>query len=126
MDEKKSILLVEDDAFLAKIYAKTFEDAGFDVHLASNGEDGLKLAARDKTDIVLLDILLPNMDGFEVLEKLKADEATKNIPVVILSNLGQREDVDRALNSGAAGYLIKAHTMPQKAVGKVKEVLKMV
>jgi len=123
MDEKKSILMVEDDAFLAKIYAKTFEDQGFEVHLASNGEDGLKLAARDKTDIVLLDILLPGIDGFEVLAKLKADEATKNIPVLILSNLGQREDVERALAAGAAGYLIKAHAMPQKVVNKVKEVL---
>lgn len=125
MNEKKSVLFIEDDAFLARIYVKTFEDCGFEVRLASNGEDGLKLAARDRQDLIILDILLPGMDGFEVLEKLKADPAVKDVPVIILSNLGQRDDVERATDLGAAGYMIKAHALPQEVARKAKEVLKI-
>ena len=125
MNDKRSVLFVEDDAFLARIYAKTFEDGGFEVRLASNGEDGLKLAARDRQDLIILDILLPGIDGFEVLEKLKADPATKDVPVIVLSNLGQREDVERATGLGAAGYMIKAHALPQEVVRKAKEILKI-
>lgn len=117
------MLLVEDDAFLARIYAQKFEDEGFGVHLAGTGEEGLTMALRDKPSIIVLDILLPGIDGFEVLEKLKQDPATQSIPVVVLSNLGQKEDVDKATGLGAAGYLIKAHALPQDVLRKANEVL---
>ncbi len=121
--EKPSVLLIEDDAFLARIYAQKFEEAGYGVHVAGTGEEGLTLALRDKPSILVLDILLPGMDGFEVLEKLKQDAATQQIPVVVLSNLGQKEDVDKATNLGAAGYLIKAHALPQDLLRKANEIL---
>lgn len=122
MDTKR-ILLIEDDGFLASIYARTFENAGYGVSLATNGEDGLRLAEKDAPDLVLLDLVLPTIDGFDVLERLKREPATRRIPVLILSNLGQAEDVERCMALGAAGYVIKAHALPEETVGKVKEIL---
>ena len=121
--QKTKVLIVEDDSFLAGIYASKFEKEGFKVSLALDGEIGLKLVKKEKPDIILLDVLLPKLDGFEVLEKLKADVATASIPVVLLTNLGQKEDVDKGLKLGAADYLIKAHFMPAETVEKVKKVL---
>ena len=123
--KKTKVLIVEDDTFLAGIYASKFEKEGFEVFLGIDGEAGYKLAKKELPDIVLLDVLLPKMDGFEVLEKLKADpdEAVKKIPVILLTNLGQKEDVDKGLKLGAADYLIKAHFMPAETVEKVKKVL---
>ncbi|MFZ2803737.1 MAG: response regulator [Patescibacteria group bacterium] len=120
---KQKILLVEDDGFLASIYAQKLEVEGFETSLATNGEDGLKFAAKDKPALILLDLLMPKMDGFEVLEKLKADEKLKNIPVLVLTNLGQREDVERCIKLGAVGYIIKAHSLPNETVNRVKEIL---
>ena len=121
--QKIKVLIVEDDTFLAGIYANKFEKEGFAVSLAADGELGLKLVKKEMPDIVLLDILLPKLDGFEVLEKLKADPALRAIPIVLLTNLGQKEDVDKGLKLGAADYLIKAHFMPAETVDKVKKVL---
>ncbi len=121
--EKQKILIVEDDTFLAGIYANKFEREGFNVVLAVDGEAGLKSAKKELPDIILLDILLPKLDGFEVLQQLKADNALHDIPVVLLTNLGQKEDVDKGLKFGAADYLIKAHFMPAETVEKVKKVL---
>ncbi len=121
--KKTKILIVEDDTFLAGIYASKFEKEGFEVFLAVDGELAVKMGQKEKPDIVLLDILLPKLDGFEVLEKLKADNSTKQIPVILLINLGQKEDVDKGLKLGAADYLIKAHFMPSETVDKVKKVL---
>ncbi|MBU1448228.1 response regulator [Patescibacteria group bacterium] len=121
--DKQRILLIEDDAFLAGIYARKLELAGYDVSLATNGEDGLKLAAKDLPALILLDLVLPKVDGFEVLERLKIDGATHPIPVVILTNLGQREDVERCMAAGAVGYVIKAHALPDETVTKIKDIL---
>lgn len=120
---KAKILIVEDDTFLAGIYANKFEREGFGVVLAVDGEAGLKSAKKERPDIILLDILLPKLDGFEVLQQLKADRDLHSIPVVLLTNLGQKEDVDKGLKLGAADYLIKAHFMPAETVDKVKKVL---
>lgn len=118
------VLLVEDDAFLAGIYKKNFDMDGFKVTIADNGDKGLTDAKTKKPDIILLDILLPKKDGFTVLEMLKKDKNTKNIPVIILTNLGQKEDVDRGMSLGAADYLIKSHFKPSEIVDKVKNMLK--
>lgn len=120
---KQKILIVEDDGFLASIYAQKLELDGFDVGLATNGEDGLRLAEKDHPSLVLLDLLMPKMDGFQVLERLKADAALKDIPVLVLTNLGQKEDVERCIKLGAAGYVIKAHSLPQETVKRIKEIL---
>jgi DNA-binding response OmpR family regulator len=126
MTEKKiNVLLVEEDAFLANIYKTKFEMEDFKVTVADNGETGLMTAEKKKPDIILLDILLPKMDGFVVLEKLKASDKTKNIPVILLTDLGQKEDVEKGLSLGAEDYLIKAHFKPAETVDKVKKVLKI-
>lgn len=118
-----NVLLVEDDVFLSGIYQKKFEMEGFKVFTADNGEKALTEAAKKKPDIILLDILLPKLDGFAVLEKLKNDPETKPIPVILLTNLGQKDDVEKGLEAGAADYLIKAHFKPSEVVDKVKKVL---
>lgn len=118
------VLIVEDDVFLVGIYQKKFEMEGFKVSISENGEKGLADIKKKKPDVVVLDILLPKLDGFAVLEKLKKDPVLKNIPVIMLTNLGQKDDVEKAMQSGAAGYLIKAHFKPSEVVEKVREVLK--
>ena len=125
MSNAVHLLLVEDDTFLASIYRTKFEQEGFKVSVAENGEDGLEAARKKKPDIVLLDILLPRLDGFSVLTELKKDKRACDIPVILLTNLGQKEDVDKGLASGAAGYLIKAHCRPSETVAQVKKILRM-
>mgnify|MGYP001579939363 CR=1 FL=1 len=127
MTEEKTIhvLLVEDDAFLANIYKTKFEMEKFKISLADNGEAGWEEAKKKKPDIILLDILLPKMDGFAVLEKLKADNELKQIPIILLTNLGQKDDVEKGLELGAVDYLIKAHFKPSEVVEKVRKVLKI-
>jgi DNA-binding response OmpR family regulator len=121
--EKQKVLFIEDDAFLARIYTQAIEEASYEAILAATGEEGLKLAEREKPAIILLDILLPHMDGFEVLEKLKETESLKSIPVLMITNMGGREDVEKANSLGAAGYLIKAHTLPKDVVRKIQSTL---
>lgn len=122
---KVQILLVEDDVFLSGIYQKKFEMEGFKITTADNGEKGLIEAKKKMPDIILLDILLPKMDGFSVLKALKEDNETKDIPVILLTNLGQKDDVEKGLEAGAVDYLIKAHFKPSEIVEKVRKVLKL-
>ncbi|MBI5221763.1 MAG: response regulator [Candidatus Magasanikbacteria bacterium] len=122
-DNKPHVLLVEDDVFLSGIYQKKFEMEGYKVTAVDNGEKVLPEAKKKNPDIILLDILLPKMDGFTVLSKLKEDEQVKNIPVILLTNLGQKDDVEKGLQMGAVDYLIKAHFKPSEVVDKIKSVL---
>jgi DNA-binding response OmpR family regulator len=122
-EKKIKILLVEDDTFLLEMYSTKFNLEGFDVATAADGEEGLKLAKKEKPDIILLDVLMPKIDGFTVLKKLKKDSQTKAIPVVLLTNLGQKNDIDKGLKDGAEGYLIKAHFIPSEVVSKIKKIL---
>ncbi len=117
------ILLVEDDEFLAELYATKLTLEGFGVHVAGDGRRGLKLAQEQHPDLILLDIILPKLDGFEVLRELKIDPQTKAIPVILLTNLSQRSEVQQGLDLGAVDYLIKAHFMPSEVVAKIKAVL---
>lgn len=123
MGKKKSILLVEDDEFLAELYATKLNLEGFEVDLAGDGEKGLKMVKEKNPDLVLLDIVLPKMDGFEVLKEMKAGKITKNIPVILLTNLSQKDEVKRGLDLGADDYLIKAHFMPSEVIRKIKQAL---
>jgi len=122
--EKIKILLVEDDTFLLEMYATKFELEGFEVLTAEDGKKGLDMAGKEKPDIILLDILMPKMDGFTVLDELKKDKETEKIPVILLTNLGQKDDVKKGFEKGAVGYLIKAHFMPSEVVDKIKKILK--
>lgn len=122
-NEKTKILLVEDDLFLTGMYAAKFEIENFKVITADEGEKAVRLALKETPDIILLDILLPNMNGFDVLSKLKSDKSTKNIPVILLTNLSQKDEIEKGLRMGAEDYLIKAHFMPSEVVDKIKKVL---
>jgi len=124
MAEKQSnILLIEDEEVLANMYETKFKNEGFRIRKALDGEAGLKMVAEEKPELILLDIIMPKLDGFSVLKRLKANEATKDIPVVLLTNLGQNEDVDKGQKLGAVGYLVKANLTPSEVVKKVKEFL---
>jgi DNA-binding response OmpR family regulator len=122
--EKIKILLVEDDTFLLDMYSTKFELEGFAVLTAEDGKKGLELAKKENPDIILLDILMPKMDGFAVLDELKKNPGTEKIPVILLTNLGQKDDVKKGFEKGAVGYLIKAHFMPSEVVDKIKKILK--
>jgi len=117
------ILLVEDDPFLAEIYVTRLEAEQFTVALSRNGEEGLQKIKETHPDLVLLDLVLPDRDGFSILEEVKKDEATKAIPVVILSNLGEKQDIARGMSLGAADYIVKAHFTPSEVVAKVTRVI---
>ena len=121
--DKKIVLVVEDDQFLRDLIVKKLEEEGVKTIQAIDGEEGIRLIRESKPALVLLDLILPGIDGFEVLKQAKSDPATKDIPVVILSNLGQKDDIERGLEMGAKDYLIKAHFTPGEIVQKVKEVL---
>lgn len=115
----QNILIIEDDSFLIGLLKKKLIAFGFNVSEASDGNKGIKKIKEEKPDLVLLDLLLPTIDGFEVLSIIKKDPATSSIPVIILSNLGQKEDIDRCLSLGATDYLIKAQSTPDDIVAKV-------
>lgn len=120
----KRILIVEDDKFLRELMSQKLNKEGYEVIEAVDGEEGVKKVKEELPDLILLDLILPGMDGFEVLGEIKKEESTNKIPVIILSNLGQREDIERGLNMGATDYLIKAHFTPGEIIEKVKSVLK--
>ena len=124
-EEKKKILIVEDDRFLSEMYSTKLTESGFEVEVAYDGNEGLRLIKELKPDLVLLDIVLPKMDGFEILERIQKDEASKNIPVIALTNLGQKEEVEKGIRLGASDYAIKAHFTPTEVVAKVKKILKI-
>jgi len=121
------VLLVEDDSFLRDICQKKLIKEGFNVDMAVNGEEAVKKVDEFKPEIVLLDIILPAMDGFEVLKRIRShnDEAIKTMPVIMLTNLGQEEDVKKALELGASDYLVKAHFTTEEIVKKIKNKLNL-
>ena len=120
-----TILIVEDDKFLASIYKRKFEMEDFEVRIASDGEIGLEMVAQQKPSLILLDILLPKLDGLTVLSRLKANPKNKNIPVILITNLGQHDDILKGMSLGARDYLIKAHFKPSELVNKVRQVLRI-
>jgi len=120
----KKILIVEDDSFLRGLMSQKLTSNGFEILQATDGEEAIKKASTQELDLILLDLVLPNIDGFEVLSQLKENSATSKIPVIILSNLGQKEDIDKGFKLGAADYLIKAHFTPNEIIEKIKTILK--
>ena len=120
---EKVILIVEDDKFLRELMVQKLVKEGFNIIEAVDGEEGVKKTKEEKPGLILLDLILPGIDGFEVLARIKADPETKQIPVIILSNLGQREDVDRGMTLGATDYLIKAHFTPGEIIEKIKNII---
>lgn len=120
----KTILFIEDEPALQKVAGEILRQKGFNVKSAVDGEEGLRIIREIKPDLVLLDLILPQKDGFEVLKEIKASDNTKDIPVVILTNLEDAQDVEKALELGATTYLVKANYELEDIVKKVKEILK--
>ncbi len=116
-----TVLLIEDDRFLVDIYTRYLREAGFEVRHASTGEEGFEGALKDPPDVIVLAIALPKKNGFEILEELKTHTQTKKIPVLMLTNLSAREDIERCLSSGACDYLIKSHHTVEEIVARVKK-----
>lgn len=121
---KKKILIIEDDQFLKRIYDIKLKKEGFEVKLASDGDEGIeKLKEGWKPELILLDLIMPKKNGFEVLEEIKMDNGLADIPVVILSNLGQEADIKRGIELGAVDFLVKTEFSIDAVVNKVKEYL---
>lgn len=117
------ILIIEDDKFYSKIYRKKFEVEGFQVETATDGEDGLTKMKSFQPDVVMLDIMMPKLDGFDVLEKVKADPQISHLPIIMMTNLSTQEDIDKALKNGAISYIVKSDFTPSQVVNHVKQKL---
>lgn len=117
------ILIVEDDPLMSKMYQKIFTFEGFEVHIAADGQEGFNLIKSVKPSLILLDVMMPKMNGMEVLEKLKSDNELKTIPVIILTNLAGQQDADMALRKGAIKYIVKSEHEPKELAHIVKEIL---
>ena len=118
------VLIIEDDQFLSKMYLKKLGLAGFQVDCAYDGEEGLAKMKSVKPDFVIMDIMMPKLNGLDAISRAKADEEIKNIPILVLTNLANADDSSLAIEKGAAGYLIKSDFTPGEIVEKIKELLK--
>jgi DNA-binding response OmpR family regulator len=123
--DKKTIMIIEDDVFVMDIYQTKLQKDGFDVMAAENGLVGLKKLENLKNipDLILLDIVMPYMNGLEFLKKIKENETLKDIPVIMLTNLSQKEDVKKGFDLGAKDYLIKSHFTPTEVMNKINKYL---
>lgn len=119
----QTILIIDDDPFILEMYVLKFKECGFHIETAKDGKDGLQKIRDLKPDIVLLDVVMPALDGFEVLRTLNKEKMLEQTRVILLTNLGQKDDVERGLKLGAKDYIIKAHFTPSEVVEKVKAVL---
>ena len=124
MKNTKKILLIEDDPFISDVYITNLKNSGFEVLLASDGESGLNLAKQEKFDLILLDLLLPKIDGFEILKNIKGETTLKNVPVIILTNLGEKENIEKGKRLGAVDYLVKINFTPKEVIEKLNTYLK--
>jgi two-component system cell cycle response regulator len=121
VDDDVKVLLIEDDAAAAEMYRLRLAADGYTVVIGRDGEEGLRMASDEAPDFIYLDLRLPGLDGFEVLERLRADPATMHIPVIILTNYGERELRERGLKLGALEFLVKADTTPAQLSTKVEQ-----
>jgi DNA-binding response OmpR family regulator len=122
-ETKAKILIIEDDRYISKMYQLKLSLENYDVQVAENGRQGVDKVKEFMPNIILLDLLMPELDGFEVLKLVKSDESTKNIPVLIMSNLGQEDHIQKGLQMGAIGYIVKSQYTPSRVVEKIKDVL---
>lgn len=124
-DKKVSVFLIDDDQFLLEMYAVKFKSSGFEVEIASDSESALvKLRSGYLPDIVLLDVVMPKMSGFELLELLRKENLVANAKIIILSNLGQKEDIEKGKSLGVDDYVVKASFTPTEVVEKIKTLIK--
>jgi DNA-binding response OmpR family regulator len=117
------ILFIEDDPLINKIYSTRLKTDGYEVFTAENGEEGLKMAEDNNPDIIILDIMMPRVDGFAVLEKLRNDERFKLKPIIMYSNLNNEDEIKRAKQMGVTEFVIKANLSPTQMVTKIKQYI---
>lgn len=122
-EKNKKILFVEDEERIRKLIESELEEGGFEVLSAMDGEVGLKILKEEKPDLVILDLILPKKDGFEFLDEMNRDIETKNIPVIVLTNLEEKFDIERAMAAGVRAYLVKADYTPREIVEKARSIL---
>jgi len=123
-NKKYKVLIVDDDQFISDMYVLKFKEAGFEAAAAAEGMAAIEHVKKESPDLVLLDIVLPNMDGFDILKALAKEKLLVNTKVVLLSNLGEKKDIEKGLALGAIDYIVKAHHTPSEVVAKVEEILK--
>lgn len=120
----KKILIIDDDKFLLDMYAMKFSGKDFDIETSQNAAESLaKISAGYHPDVILLDLVMPGLDGFGFLDEMKKKDLAKGTKIVVFSNLGQKEDIEKGMALGAAGYIIKASSTPSEVVGKVNQIL---
>jgi len=119
----KKILFIEDEPALQKTFGDVLKQEGYKIISALDGETGLRLSKTEKPDLILLDLILPKIHGFEVLKRLKEDKETKEIPIIVLTNLERIEDIEKALELGATTYLVKAQYSLEEVIEKIKKTL---
>ncbi len=122
-NSNKTILVCEDDVFYSNIYKTRLSAAGYQVESANNGDDALKMIARKKPDLLLLDLIMPTKDGFQVLEELRKNASTKDLKIIVFSNLGQEEDIKRAKSYNVLNYFVKTDISISELVKVVAEAL---
>lgn len=120
---KESILIIEDDKFFRDLVSKKLEKNGFEMFLAADSKEALTALEKKKPSLIISDLILPGLDGFELISIIKKDEKTKDIPLIVLSNLGQKEEVERAISLGALDFMVKVNFTPDEIVDKIKNVL---
>lgn len=120
----QKILLIEDDPLIVEIYTTKLKQAGLEVEVAGDGEEGLRMLKKGKYDLVILDLVLPRLSGFELLSKVQKSPNLRKVKILILSNLGQKSEVRKGIRFGAVRYLIKAHYTPTEVVEEIKKLLK--
>lgn len=122
-ESKATILIVEDDPLMSRLYSKVFSIEGYEVITAADGEEALSAVHKNLPTLILLDVMMPKMNGLELLEKLKSDPSTKKIPVIMLTNLAGTADAEKAMTLGAVKYIVKSEYEPKQIVSMVKEIL---
>jgi len=123
-NKKHKILIVEDDQMIGSMYKTKFEADGFECLMAADGPTGLEMVKKEKPSLVMLDVMLPQLDGFSILKEIKSDAKTKNIIVIMLTNLSTDEDKKKGEELGAVDYLVKASLTPAEISKKIKAYLK--
>lgn len=124
-ETKNKVLIIEDEDLVARMLLNSLQFAGFKVQVANNGEDGIKTAKSFRPDLILLDIMMPGIDGIEVLRRLKKDSSIQTIPVVILTNLSGNNDEKYALENGATAFWVKSNIKGREIAEKIKEILSL-
>ena len=122
--ETGKVFLAEDDALLREMYVAKFEKSGFEIESAEDGEQALEQLKKGTFDCVLLDVMMPKIDGFRVLQEIKKDSKLKKIPVAMLTNLGQEEDIKKGQEIGADDYIVKSNSTPAQIVEKISKLIK--